>query len=279
LEQSKAAATRELKEKIAAQARERLDAEARERFAEVVDRMNERVFDPLNTLSLDPQMIEAKTTEERFMMRLLVAGEDQLGSHTPRPVAPADSLASVQIHESVINNGIQRLLLNGRTFTVPELSDYVAARLNRPAAWSVDPAQADVKITFAEKDAVVVRCQGGRVAITLSIARLSKGRQKWKNFQVRAFYRPQVKGRSAELVRDGVIQLLGPGAQIALRGIFSHVFSESKPWELVPEQIVNEKKLGEAAITQFVIDDGWIGLALSPKPVVTSAARRQRWGM
>ena len=28
----------------------------------------------------------------------------------------------MQIHESVLNNGIQRLQLNGRTFTLPELS-------------------------------------------------------------------------------------------------------------------------------------------------------------
>jgi hypothetical protein len=283
-EQSKSAANREIEQKVAAQARERVNTETRERFTEVVERLNQRVFDPLNSLSLDPQLIAAETTKERFTMRLRLAGEDQLGSHTPRPQAPADSLASVQLHESMLNNGIQRLLLNGRTFTLPELSQYVATRLNRPAPWPVDPDQADVKITFAQQDAVVVRCHGGQVVVTLSIAQLSKSaRSKWKNFQVRAFYRPEVHGRSAQLVRDGVIHLLGPrlntGAQIALRGIFSHTFSKNKPWELVPEQIIKEPKLGEAAITQFVIDDGWIGLSLGPKPVASTAARRQRWGM
>ena len=52
----------------------------------------------------------------------------------------------------------------------------------------------------------------------------------------------------------------------------------------MPEQIVEEPKLKEAAITQFVIDDGWIGLALGPRPTVarspllrrSSAGREER---
>jgi hypothetical protein len=278
-EQSKPAANREVKEKIAAQARERVNAEARKFLTEVVAHMNQRVFDPLNSLSLDPELIAAETTEKRFTMRLRLAGEDQLGSHTPRPQAIADSLASVQVHESAIDNGIQRLLLNGRTFTLPALSQYVATRLNRPTPWDTDPDQADVKITFAEKDAVLVRCQNNRVAITLSIAQLSKGPRKWKNFQVRAFYRPEVNGRSAVLVRDGVIQLpshVSTGAQLALRGIFSHAFSKDRTFELVPEQIIKEPKLSDAAITQFVIDDGWVGISLGPKSSAVTTARRPR---
>ena len=52
---------------------------------------------------------------------------------------------------------------------------------------------------------------------------------------------------------------------MALRGVFSHVFSKSKPFELVPEQIVKAPKLNDAAVTQFVIDDGWVGIALGPQ--------------
>ena len=185
-------------------------------------------------------MIAAETTEKRFTMRLRLAGEDQLGSHTPRPQAPADSLASVQIHESVLNNGIQRLQLNGRTFTLPELSQHVAARLNRPAPWEINPEHADVKITFAEKDAVIVRCQDGQFVVTLSIAQLSKSPRKWKNFQIQAFYRPKVDGRSAQLVRDGVIhisgQRLSTGARMALRGIFSRALSKNKPGNSCPNR-------------------------------------------
>ena len=123
------AATEEMKQKIVAQATERIDTEVRKRFNDVVERLNQRVFDPLNSLALDPQLIDAQTTAARLTMRLRVGGEDQLGSHTPRPPSLSDSLASVQIHESVLNNGIGRLHFDGRTFTLTEL---FAARRGEP---------------------------------------------------------------------------------------------------------------------------------------------------
>ncbi len=194
-----------MKQKIVAKATERIDSEVRQRFSEVVDRLNQRVFDPLNSLALDPQLIDAQTTEKRFTMRLRLGGEDQLGSHTPRPPSLSDSLASLQIHESVINNGIQRLRLDGRTFTLPELSRHIAASLNCPAPWPTNSENDDVKITFAKQNSVVVRCQDGQVLLTLSIARLCKGtRYIWHNFQVQAIYQPVVHGRSAQLVREDV---------------------------------------------------------------------------
>ncbi len=279
-EQAKPAANAEVREKVAAKATERIDAEARKHLKGVVEKMNQRVFDPLNSLALDPVMVAAETTPERFTMRLRVGGEDQLGSHTPRPQAPADSLASLQLHESVLNNGIQRLQLDGRGFMLPELAQHIASRLSLPAAWETSPDNEDVKIVFADRDALTVRCEDGQLAMTLSIAQLSKGSRKWHNFQVRAFYKPEVNGRSAELARDGVIHLMGPrisaGSQIALRGIFARVFSRKSPWQLVPEQFVKDVKLKDLVITQFVIDDGWIGLAFGPKPAVNTA-RRQRW--
>ena len=179
----------------------------------------------MDSLLLDPMMMAAETTEKRFSMRIRLAGPDQLGGHTPRPQAPADSLASVQIHESMLNNILERLELDGQTFDLAGLGQRLAQRLHRYQPKPVDPDQEDVKIGFAAKDAVHVRCHEGRVEITLAIARLTKGPRKWKDFQVRAFYRPVVQGRAVDLARDGIVQLIGPrmnaGSQIALRGVFS----------------------------------------------------------
>jgi hypothetical protein len=114
---------------------------------------------------------------------------------------------------------------------------------------------------------------GGRLEVTLAIAKLTKSPRKWSNFQVRAFYRPEVRGRSVDLVRDGVVQLIGTrlttGSQIALRGVFSKVFSQKRPWHVSPEHFVNNPKLQGLAVTQFAIDDGWIGAAIGPQPAST----------
>ena len=255
--------------KVAEKARQRVDSEAYDRLAEAVNNLNRNVFGPLVKLSLEPTMIEAQTTQQRITMRLRVAGEDQLGSYTPRPQAPENSLASFQINESMLNNALQRLQLEGQTFTLPQLAQRISERFQRPDIWKIKPEYEDLIITFAKKDAVTVRCQDGQVILTLSIREISKEPRQWNDFTVRVFYRPQVNGRSAELVRDGVVHLIGSrlnnNAQIALRGIFSQVFPKNETVKLTPDRLLVDPKLQDLAITQFVIDDGWIGFAVGPK--------------
>ena len=279
-EQRKADADSEVREKIAAKAKERIDREATAQLAAASKRLHEEVLDPMDSLLLDPTMISAETTEKRFSMRIRLAGPDQLGGYTPRPQAPADSLASVQIHESMINNVLERLELDGQTFDLAGLGQRLAQRLHRFRPQPVDPDQEDVKISFAAKDALRVHCNDGRLEITLAIARLSKGARKWKDFQVRAFYRPAVQGRRIDLNREGIVQLIGPrisiSGQIALRGVFSKVFSQKEPIHATPATFVNNPKLQGLAFTQLVIDDGWIGAAIGPQRVAAQTAGATR---
>ncbi len=170
------AAEAEVRGKIAAKARDRVDRETTDQIAAAAKRLHDEVLGPMDSLVLDPMMVAAETTDKRFSMRIRLAGPDQLGGHTPRPQAPSDSLASVQIHESMLNNMLERLELNGQTFDLAGLGRRISERFHRFQPKPVDPDQEDVKITFAAKDAVRVRCNDGRLEITLAIARLSKGR-------------------------------------------------------------------------------------------------------
>jgi hypothetical protein len=278
-DQKHAAISQELREKIALRAQRRVDSEADARLTEVSQRLQQKLLGPLKTWRLDPTMIGAETTDRRFVMRLRLAGEDQLGGHTPRPQAPSDSLASLQVHESAINNALERLALEGRTFTLPELSRHVASRLNLASPWEIDPAHDDVAVTFARQDAVRVRLHDGRAVLNLSFAELRKPPRHWNDLTVHVCYEPRTSGRSAGLVREGLIRLGGrrisTGEQIALRGIFAKIFSRRRSWQLTPERLVSDPKLADLAVTQFVIEDGWLGLALGPKGTAVRTALRR----
>lgn len=265
-EMRKPEANSEIQEKVYAQAKKQIDEEGDARLKDLATRLEDRVVEPLAELALGPAVINAETTDRRVVMRLRLGAEDQLGGYTPRPMAPADSVASIQLHESALNNVVGQLKLDGGTFTVPQLRERIAACFHRPEMLQRESENEDVTITFAPRNAIQVRCQDGQVTVILTIAQLSRGGQTWDDFQVRACYRPEVRGLSAFLVRDDVIQLLGDRvrgrSQIALRGIFSRVFSKDQPLPLMPAQITKDKRLAGIAITQLVVEDGWIGLAL-----------------
>jgi len=267
-EQKRKEAAAEIKGKVARKARQRIDSESQERLGKVSDNLKHRVIVPLDAMLLSPSLVDAETTEQRFNMRLRIAGEDQLGANTPRPWAPSNSLASMQIHQSAVNNLLDRLNLAGRTLTMPELAEHIGRRLQLAKTWETNPAHDDVKITFARKDPMVVGFQDGRATITLLVARMSKSPRVWKNFRLRVVYCPRVESDTAQLVREGVIHLKGKrlsmGSQIALRAVFSKTFSERRPLPLSPPRLATDPRLSDLRITQVAIDDGWLGIALGP---------------
>ncbi|MGW8255984.1 MAG: hypothetical protein ACWGMZ_00710, partial [Thermoguttaceae bacterium] len=121
-------ASHEARWKVANKARDRIDVEAQKQLSKMVDNLNRNLFGPLYNLALEPTMLDAQTSDQRITMRLRIAGEDQLGSHTPRPQAPGDSLASFQINETLLNNALERLQLEGETFTLAQLVERISQR-------------------------------------------------------------------------------------------------------------------------------------------------------
>ncbi len=272
-------ANAEIESKVYARAKEQVDAEADARLGAMARRIEERLMQPLADLSLGPKVISAETTDQRVVLRVRLAADDQLGGHTPRPMAPADCMASVQVHESALTNVVGRVQIDGGTFTLAELRRRIAERFNRPEAEEKDAEQEDVTFTFAPQNAARVRCLDGKVVLTVAVARLVREGQVYEDFQVRAVYTPQARGLSAELVRDDVIQLRGSRlntrSQIALRGIFSKAFSKQKPWKLLPDRITQDPRMAGLAVTQLVVEDGWLGIALGRETATSPAVARR----
>jgi hypothetical protein len=265
--QRREAARREVQAKVAAQARQRLDRLAEDGFGRAHEKFVERVIAPLERLELMPSYVESHTDEIRFTLRARLAGGDQLAANTPRPRALADSLLSLQVHESAVNNVLDRLELAGRHFTAQELRRHLAERLSR--SQPLEPAtEDDYAVTFAQQDPLLVRLQDGYAELALNIAQLESGSRTWRNFTVQVNYMPQGAGPSVELVRDGVISLagerLGTQSQFVLRSIFARIFSDERRLNWLTE-IINDEHLAGLQVTQCVIEDGWLGLSIGPK--------------
>ncbi len=261
-------ARRTVEDRVAARARTRLDQESDPKIREAEERVKSRVWSLLDRLVLQPTPLDLYTTKKRMVMRLRLANDQQMGAYTPRPRAPADSLASIQLHESAFNNALAQLELDGKTFLLPELYAHLGKRLDTTFAVPED-LPGDVAITFVSDGAVRVRCEEGRVKVTLALAKIDSPRGDFSNIRVAAFYRPVVRGMQTELARDSSIRLEGKRLnmrnQIVLRGVFAKVFSKRRRVPVIPAHQAASKHLAKLKVIDLVIDDGWIGMAIGPK--------------
>ena len=254
---------------VAKRVRRRFDQEAEARMLEMKEKFTRDVRQPLQRLGLEPEAVDMKSTDERLVVRYRLAGHTQLGASTPRPQAPGDALLSVQIHESALNNVAESLALHGRRCELRTLFSEVAAKFGKTDFAVPEDVPEDVIIQMADEEPIRFIVEEDRVEIKLRIAMLSKGReQTWKNFEVRAVYGPQTEGLQVQITRDGYINLKGQRLsmrdQVALRGVFSKVLAQNPEVDFL-ENAAQDPRLSNLEVVQYVMRDGWIGVAIGHK--------------
>lgn len=271
------AAEREVRRRVATTASDRIDAEVNDRLNDVRQLFGQHFFGPLQKLALNPRTTDMATSEQEVVARLRLAGHHQLAAHTPRPLPPATSVFQVQVHESAVNNFLEQLGWEGRRANVHELYRQIAELFSLPPRELPEDLPDDVFIRFAGQTPLRVTFQEGRVSFQLALAELSQGTNSWKNFSVRVHYRHDPAQPGTDLVRDQYVELLGQRLhlrdQIALRGVFSRVFSQNKPIQLVSGELRTDSRLDGLEIDQLAIEHGWLSLSLGEVPEQPRTAR------
>lgn len=277
-DESRSEASRQTAEKVAIRALHQLDSETSERLVEAGKNIENNQVATLRRLGLELTPISLSTTPQRVVARARLSTPEQLGAHTPRPRAPSDSWFSWQLHQSALNNGLAQLDLEGRSFELPELFRWVAKKLGRPELAEQEDLPEDVQLTFADKDAVRLRCENGQVEVTIMLAELEHEGSRWRDFQVRTNYSPEADGLSPRFVRKDTIYLDGRSLkgklELKLRAIFSRVLSKNRDLKLLDDSVTGDPRVQDLQITQFSVVDGWIALAYSPRRASSHVARQ-----
>jgi len=275
----------EVEGKIIVRAASQLDQQVAARLEKTKQEFQLKTLKPLRDLNLEPTAVDMETTSDRLIARYRIAAREELAAYTPRPQAPSDSMLSVQIHESAMNNVLDQLHLGGRRVELSELYKEMAARFAQAKKIEIpEDLPENVFVTFAEDNPLRVDCQDGRVRLTIHIAELAQQgtRNRWTNFTVHAYYAPSADQLDANLYRDGIIELIGDnrplplGQRTGLTAIFARVLSRNRKLHIINQQIANSPQLRDQQVTQFVIHDGWIGVALGPKAPGRQAAMHPR---
>jgi hypothetical protein len=249
-------------------AESRFEHEVNQQLDQLTDYLQTNLLDPLISLDLEPQPIETSTTEDRIVLRYRLAGRDQLAAHTARPMAIKSSMMSIQMHESVINNLLNRIEIAGQKFTATELADHLKDVVGTDVISNVCQAEADAEFEFAPFDPVRINFQNNRIQVTINLKsfRVANGKR-WKNLQVRTEYIPYVDGlRLTVKQSDDGISLKGRNLncrdQIAIRTIFTSIFQDQAEFAIVPAPLAQKLGIGDLAIHQFTASNGWIGISV-----------------
>ena len=281
-EQKAPLAKQEVEGKIISRASGQLDQQVAQRIEKAKQDYQLKVLQPLQDLSLDPTALDMETTSDRLVARYRLAGRDQASAHTPRPQAPGDSLLSIQMHETAFNNILSHLGLQGRKIELSQLFKEMTKRFTGKEAEVPEDLPDDVFVSFADHDPVRIDCADGRIRLTIRLKELTRGEGKkpWKNLTVKGYYKPNSDQLEANLVRDGIIELAGDNLRVsdrlALSGIFEKVLNRNRKLHLINDKMRQIKPLQSLEVTQFVVHDGWMGIALGPHTSARQMARAAR---
>ena len=265
---SRPMAISQAKSKVVRQVKKRMNETTDRKLKALEQKFRDKVLAPIQRLALLAEPLDMHTTNQRAVMQLRFANIGQLAAHTLRPLAPSDSVLSLQMHETALNNAMMGLGLSGRRMTLAELFEFFAQRFGQPEALPPDDLPRGAAVEFAARDTFRVQCDGDRLELILNIAELAHRRDKIKNFQVHVHFRPVLSGLEVRLVRDGALQFSGrrlkTGPRVVLHSVIGKLLKKDQEIRLTNVKLLDDPRLAGLMVTQLVIEDGWIGLALGP---------------
>lgn len=267
-ERSRPLAVRQVKGKVAYHARRRMDSEANPKLAKLEQKFRSQILVPFGQLALAAEPVDMFTTPQRAVLKLKLANMDQLAAHSPRPAAPSDSLVSMQLHETALNNALEALELEGQRLTLAELHQFIAQKFDWEDLTLPPDLPQRAVVHFASHDAIHVAFTQDHLELVLSVRELAHGRDKICNFKAHVFYRPVIDGLAVQLVRDETLQFSGPnlrtGPRFVLHSVLGKVFVQNERIPIVRDSIKADHRLTGLMVTQLVVDDGWLAVAIGP---------------
>jgi hypothetical protein len=258
----------------------KLNSEADKSFNDATIKIEKELFSGLRATGLYPDAITYQSTDTllRVNSRLMAAGE--LGADTPHAGLASDRGATVMLHESAINNSIDRMDLAGQTLTDEELRAKLEAFLSKAFSREVkfkakakEPVEEgdEVKqlsaIIFAPTDPIRVRIENGELVLVIRAGFKQEGKEDIPMREIVAPVAFEVKGKQILATRGNVSVTAadGTGGGIAINGVI-----RKKIQSVLPDRMLDGKvelkgpsKTVLAYVTRVKVADGWIAVTVN----------------
>jgi hypothetical protein len=273
VEEQNPEAEQKTRERVESDAKQRVQVEVEEQVQRLRFALNQHVLARLTSMDLEPETVQLSTSQQRISGRYRIAGRDQLAAHQPRPTDFESDLMNFQIHQSAINNLLDRFELGGREFNAVSLGRHIESITG--IKYESSNSEAEATFEFSEHDPIRIDFEDGLASVKFGFKRFKIGNGRgWKNISIRAKFKPEYIGTRIILNMDNVFDVDGRNLrlpdELAIRTAFKVILEKQYAFELIPEALRKEIPHLAFAIERLSFADGWFGVT------VTEAAQLNR---
>ncbi|QDU12133.1 hypothetical protein [Gimesia aquarii] len=272
--------TAQLKGEAEAIAAQRVRDRVRPRFDEEVDdritRANEKVGGQLNKRLRDndlfPSARSFASTDSHLYIRTRLMDTGELAANSPPLSISSKDSVVLQLHESVMNNSLSRMGLEGRKISdqdlITEFEKSIADILDREVKLErppVDPDKGPNILAFDKKDPIRVQISDNTVNLILRCGFEQKGETAVPTQIITVPLHFKVEGDKIHITRGDVKSspVVRPdriASQIARAGVVRSKMEKAFPNRVEPSQVKAklENRTVYLHITDILANDGWL---------------------
>ena len=165
-------------ERVSSRVGPEFDSAVDSQFSELNSKLNEKVVVPLKSDKLFPDYQATRTTDTELQLFSRLMADNQLAGDSNPAASLAESEVALRVHESLINNALDRLELAGKMMTDDEFHLFLEGKLSNLRKKPVDlkdpqPAttpDADLHpqaFIFADQDPLRVKVADGKIVMII----------------------------------------------------------------------------------------------------------------
>ena len=277
--QSEAIASGKLRNRLIPEFNSEVDAE----FAKSSTLMEDRVIPKLHESGLFPSARTYRSTGDAMWIGTRLMGDADLGGDAPSFSTRVAGSAAIHLHETVINNSLDKLPIAGGSFTEKELGEQIEQALqfllgddfklpgDKKQADDGAPAKKEDKTVFVfpEQDAIRVRAQDGELTLVLRMGLQPDGDEAIPTQEITVPLLFSIEGTDivieAGAVGVSAVEAVSPLKQIPRAGIVKAKIQKALPTRKVDRMITLERKTGgpvDLAITEIRPNAGWLTITI-----------------
>lgn len=271
--QSEAIATAKLQNRVLPEFNREVDAE----FAKYSEKMEQEVIPKLKENGLFPSARTYRSTGDALWIGTRLMGDIDLGGDAPSFSTRVDGSAAIHLHETLLNNSLDKLPIGGGSFTQKELGSQIEASLQAllgndfklpDETESGDAAAQEedkTRFVFPEQDAIRIKAQNGELILVLRMGLQPEGDDPIPTQEITVPLKFSIEGTDIVIEAGAVgvapVEAVSPLQQIPRAGIVKSKIQQALPTRKVDRMITLKRKTGgpvDLAITDIRPNAGWL---------------------